>query len=59
MENKKQRSNIIFFCCVEISSPLLRRWCEILKSTSGEIVSYVDLLNAAVVDGWFWKITVR
>ena len=42
-----------FLCFVEISWPLLRGWCEILESTSGEIVNYIDHLNAAVVDGWF------
>ena len=42
-----------FLCCVEIPWPLLRQWCELLESTSGEDVNYVDLLNATVVDGWF------
>lgn len=33
--------------------PLLREWCELLESTSGRDVNYVDLLNTTVVDGWF------
>ena len=40
-----------FLCCVEISWPLLRQWCELLEATSGEEINYVDLLNATVVDG--------
>lgn len=41
-----------FLFCVEIPWPLLRLWSELLEGTS-VTTSYIDLLNATVVDGWF------
>ena len=41
-----------FLFCVAIPWPLVRLWSEILDEASVEL-TYIDLLNATIVDGWF------
>lgn len=53
--NQQASEQYEFLFCVEIPWPLLRLWSELLECTS-VTTSYINLLNATAVDGWF---TVR
>ena len=53
--NQQASEQYEFLFCVEIPWPLLRLWSELLECTF-VTTSYINLLNATAMDGWF---TVR
>ena len=48
----KSTTDILF--ALKIPNSLLRRWREVIKSTPGATVSYIDLLNLSISGGAFF-----